>query len=381
MGVAWDFAAEQITKGTHIEKLCLLSSGIGRDNISDFCTNLIKNFLLSYTQEFAKRFIDPILTKRLAVPRVLFNYTTETWEQGTYILPWHRADYVLLTPEDILTRDDTWISQRDFIRRYDHIAASIPNDQLRMQLNNYLSSVMPKKKEGEDITKEERARAILQALEHFPIVVDYYIRDREDHGEDAVKASLSNVETIKSLFIEQVRNFAIELAKGGFYEIGMDSYEAAMNRVKFLKHEIEHNDGYRVFYLKGEPIEREEDLKRMYRLTWYASSFEMDTEVNNGRGPVDAKISKGSADKSLVEFKLASNSKLEQNLSKQVDVYMEANRTTKAIKVIIYFTIAEHERVKRILEILRLDKDPSIVLIDARRDNKASASNVKACTT
>ena len=30
-----DFGNERITKGRHIEKLCLISSGIGRDNISD----------------------------------------------------------------------------------------------------------------------------------------------------------------------------------------------------------------------------------------------------------------------------------------------------------------------------------------------------------
>ena len=48
-----DFGAETITKGSHLEKLCLLGNGVGRDHLSDFTTNLIKKFLLEYTQEFA----------------------------------------------------------------------------------------------------------------------------------------------------------------------------------------------------------------------------------------------------------------------------------------------------------------------------------------
>jgi hypothetical protein len=73
---------------------------------------------------------------------------------------------------------------------------------------------------------------------------------------------------------------------------------------------------------------------------------------------------------------LASNTKLEQNLEKQVEVYERANSTNKSIKVIIYFSKSQLDRVAAILKRLRLEKDKSIVLIDARRDNKASASKV-----
>ena len=139
-----DFGQETITKGKHIEKLCLIKSGVGRDNISDFTTNLIKKFLLEYTQEFAKQHIDSALTKEVSVAKARFNYDTETWETLRYRLPWLGNDYVLLTPEDILTKDDIWISQRDFFRRYDHIAASVPNDVLRAQLHNYFVSVLPR---------------------------------------------------------------------------------------------------------------------------------------------------------------------------------------------------------------------------------------------
>ncbi|TON37876.1 hypothetical protein CGH57_24740, partial [Vibrio parahaemolyticus] len=84
-------------------------------------------------------------------------------------------------------------------------------------------------------------------------------------------------------------------------------------------------DGYKIFYIKGEPVKRESDLQLLFRLTWFASVSDVNAEVNNGRGPVDYKISRGNRDKTLVEFKLASNSKLKQNLKNQVQVYEAAN--------------------------------------------------------
>ena len=98
--------------------------------------------------------------------------------------------------------------------------------------------------------------------------------------------------------------------------------------------------------------------------------------MNNGRGPVDYKISFGKNNSVLVEFKLASNSKLKQNLAKQIDVYKAASETDRAIKVIMYFTNKEYEKLCNILNELKLNDNDDIILIDAR-NNKESASNVK----
>jgi hypothetical protein len=112
----------------------------------------------------------------------------------------------------------------------------------------------------------------------------------------------------------------------------------------------------------------------MYRLRWFATKSDVNREVNNGRGPVDFKISRGSEDKSLVEFKLAKNTHLEKNLEKQVAIYEKANDTQKSLKVILYFTKQELAKVEKILRKLNLTGKQDIVLIDARSDNKPSAS-------
>jgi len=43
-----DFGDEQVTQSSHLEKVCLVRDGVGRDNISDFTVNLTLDFLCRY---------------------------------------------------------------------------------------------------------------------------------------------------------------------------------------------------------------------------------------------------------------------------------------------------------------------------------------------
>lgn len=131
-----------------------------------------------------------------------------------------------------------------------------------------------------------------------------------------------------------------------------------------------------MFWNNGKPVKKEKDLHLLFKFTWFGTAFDVNAETNNGRGPVDYKVSFGSSDKTLVEFKLARNSKLKQNLKYQVDVYEEANDTDQSIKVILYFSELEYNSVLSILKELKLENNTSIILIDAC-NNKVSASNVK----
>lgn len=367
-----DFGNEQITQGSHLEKLCLIKDKVGKDNISDFTTNLVKGFLCRYTQDFALAHIHPEQLQRVPVRHVAFNYETRSWTTAHFTLPYIDGDYVLLTPKEILTKDDAWINKHDLIGDFDDIASSVPNEELRAQINDYFLRMLP-----EDANKKETDAAVIATIRKFPALIDYYIRYKEEHGDEARALSEERVQETEQVFIEQVAQFAAQLASlTQFYAQPGDSYQHAYDRVMYLKQVIEDNDGYRIFYIDGKPVKRESDLQIMFKLTWYATDFSVDREVNNGRGPVDYKISRGSKDSTLVEFKLASNSKLKKNLENQVEIYKAANSTEKAIKVIMCFSDSEQAKVSRILKELGLTGDPNIVVIDADADNKISASNV-----
>jgi len=368
-----DFGEETVTRSSHLEKLCLIRDGVGRDTISDFTTNLIKRFLAEFTQEFTQETLPAAFRRRVSVPKVNFNYQTRSWSPQTFELPHLNGDYVLLTPKDILTKDEAWINRADLVNRFTDIAEALPDSVLRAQLNDYLSRVLP---EDPDATKKEIREAITRVIERFPQVLDYYIRDKEEHGEDAVSVSRARVRVVEARFIEHVRQFVRDyLDPGGFYLISASSYDEARRRLLFLKDVIENKGGHRIFYLDGKPIEREADLHILYRLTWFATPSDISREVNDGRGPADFKASRGAIDKTLVEFKLAKNTQLERNLEKQAEIYEKASDATHpSLKAIVHFSEEQLHRVLVILRRLKLVGSPHILLIDASADNKPSGS-------
>lgn len=365
-----DFGQETITSGSHLEKLCLIRPGVGKDNISDFTTNLIKGFLLDYTQTFARRHLDEDDCDTFSVPRAVFNYDTESWATRDYLLPRLGGDFVLLTPIDLLTRDETWISHPDMIRKFERLPPAVPDGQLRAQINQYFKSQL-----GAAPKKKERDTAAHRTIEAFPQLIDVYIKLQEDNGDEAQSVSAEKVDDTRQVLVEQVRRAVEALEQqGGFYDKPRGSYAECLARAKWFKGYVENQDGYRLINRAGQPFSRESEVQIFFGLIWYRTDFDVNREVNNGRGPVDFKVSAGSIDKSLIEFKLGSNKSLKRNLEKQVTIYEAANRTRSSVKVIVYYTEQDEVRVKSILKDLGLGAEESIVVIDARADNKPSAS-------
>lgn len=365
-----NFGEEQITASSHLEKLCLIQPGVGRDSISDFTVNLIKGFLLEYTALFAKNYIDPTLCKEFAVSRVWFNYETETWVQKKYILPTYHEDYVILTPKDLLTKDESWINYPDLVKEVVNIGNAIDDDNLRSNLDRYFQKVLPD--EPKDKQKKEAGQ---NAIKEFPEVIDHYIRYKEKTGDQAEAISDMKVQFSEQLFIENTKELLRLLGKNtNFLRTPINSYAESMLRIQHLKDVIEKQDGYKLFYIDGNPVKRESDFQIVFKLVWYGSEYDFNAEVNNGRGPADFKVSMGAADKTMIEFKLASNTHLKTNLQKQLQIYKEANATDNGIYVIFYFSEQEKGSVDNILKALEMSEQENIILIDSRNDNKPSAS-------
>lgn len=364
------FGNETVTKSSHLEKLCLIQPGVGRDSISDFATNLIKDYLCQYTETFATSEIDPKHCARFAVPRARFNFETESWETREYLLPSLGRDFVLLTPVDILTRDETWINHSNMIGNLTRIAPSVPDSQLRAQVDRYFRQQLSR-----NPSREERLRASEATFKRFPELIDYYIRHKEDTGDRAVNVSSRRVEKTDAVFVRQLKRLVEDLRREtDFYAEPLTSYEEALARAKHFKHYVENQDGYKLINNAGRPFSSEKEVQLFFGLVWFGSEFDVNREPDNGRGPVDYKVSKGAPDKALIEFKLGSNSHLKRNLEKQLPVYEAANQTSSSLKVIVCYTASDQARVSKILRELKLLGEESIIVIDARRDNKPSAS-------
>ncbi|MFV8162850.1 hypothetical protein ACNQVK_12245 [Mycobacterium sp. 134] len=366
-----NFGEEDVTRASHLEKLTLVSPGVGKDSISDFTTNLIKDYLLKYTQTFAAEYIDKAKCATFRVPHAAFNYRTKTWETRPYYLPRLGNDFVVLTPLDLLTRDDTWINHADMVRKFELLPDSISNDQLRAQVNQYFASLL-----GERPTAKDKSRAASATIHKFHELIDLYIRLKEDTGDQAEAVSREKIAALYDALIIQVRDAIPDLdSKSDFYRTPWTSYEEVLQRVNLFKDYVENQDGYLVINREnGKNLSSEREVQLFFGLIWCKSEFDVNRETNNGRGPVDFKVSFGSGDKSLIEFKLARSTHLKRNLENQVAVYEKANRTHKSVKVIICYTESDELKVARVLNELGRTGDQSVVVVDARTDNKPSGS-------
>jgi len=370
------FGDEDVTTSSHLEKLCLIKPNIGKDNISDFTTNLIKGFLLEYTQSFAQTYISSAHLGTRTIRRAVFNYETETWADKTYILPIFNDDYVLLTPRNILTKDDTWINRSDIAEYFNELPTAISNEELREQINNYFRSQLPppsRKKKGP--TKKEQTEAAMATVRKFPELIDYYIKLKEEKGETATAVSLEHVEEVESKVKEAKELVSLLEQSSRFSQQPAGSHGEAIKRANYLKDCIENHDGYRII---NDPFAKrpsnEKIVQLLFTLVWYGTLYDFNREVNNGRGPVDGTVSFGAIDKAIIEFKLGSNKQLKHGLEKQIEVYKKANNTDKKVVVIVCYTEKEIDRVEEIIWDLELQYDRSIIIIDARNDNKTSAS-------
>ena len=372
-----DLGKETLTASNHLEKVGLFNQGVGRDNISDFTTNLILDYLLKYTENFAKKFLSSDVCSVFKVKKAYFDYQFQRWLPREYYLPQYDGDYVVLTPKDILTRDETWINHREMMDHFFEISEGIENEELRAHINRYFTSKIPVIQMSDKEKDKYIKAAKWETVREFPELIEYYIKKKESEKEEAKSVADEKVRTVESFLVTNLHQFVeSQLVNTKFFEIEpVTSFVETLRRLKYLKNCIEKNDCYRLFYINGKPISREDHLQYAFRFVWFASPFDVNREVNNGRGSADYKVSFGANDATIVEFKLASNPNLKKNLQNQLEIYQDANNTQFGIKAIMFFTDEEKTKLDTVLKDLNLDNKVNVVTIDARP--KVSASKAE----
>lgn len=372
------FGDEDITESAHLEKLCLIEERIGVDKISDFTINLIQKFLLEYTQEFAKEYLDKRFLSEFAIRKVEFDFEKGIWDDGRFVLPMlqrnGKRDFVLLVPRKILTKEDIWISRNDFLECDTAIFGVIPNEELRAKINKFFIDnlhikINKKKQQEKDYSKKSKRNALSKTILEYPQLMDYYIKLREKGKYDALKWHIVEPEGVN--FFTDATQIQSEIKDENFGKLA--SFNDCVSRISFFKKILESNS--RDLYFKGKPLQ-ERHLRVMFKNTTHGSLFDYNSEVNNGRGPIDFIISFGSQDKLGLELKLAANKKLKQNLLNQGQVYKEDSNLNHVFKIIFFFSDEELEKVNKILKELNKSVDnEEIFLIDCRK--KESGSNQK----
>ena len=141
---------------------------------------------------------------------------------------------------------------------------------------------------------------------------------------------------------------------------------------------VENKGVNKLFFHKGVPLD-EKHVQLAYRLVAEMmcanANVDLSEETNNGRGPVDFKMSRGYKTKVLVEIKLSSNSRLIQGLSRQLPEYMKSENACYGF----YFVMDLANKGFSVIpnqynEIQKTRDDIELFLVDG--NNKPSASKL-----
>lgn len=389
--ISFSLSTHGISKSEHVEKVLLLYDGAGRDKISDLTVNLIKDFLLQYTEIFAKKYINSEYLHEFTIDKVDFNYDTESFMSKKYKLPFiinskGKKEFVILTPIDILRHSEPAINQKDMLESYDQILDEIDNWDLKTQVWNYIAKAIneyenKQKKNKKKISEKQIEKIKKDCLKELLLkkteLYDYYVKYKE---KDPILIQNARKETtaIYHDFIVRISNILNNITFPSYIiKEKKSAFEEAKERVKFFKHAIEYQDLYKIFYRDNERIFNERELQLLFKLTWVRTNFCIDAETKNGRGISDFIVSYGEKDKCIVEFKMAKSSTFEKVFG-QIESYKKTNRCTNGIIVVFYFSNLEYEKAMQVIKERNKEKDidNTIFLIDCIKENKISASKI-----
>ena len=374
-----------ISSDVHIEKMYLVKRGVGKDRISDWVANVLLSFFVDYTSKFAQQYIDKDKCKVFEVKKYSFDYEGKRFIHKMVSLPCLKKNgkeqYVLLTPKSILRRDEQEISYDNFQSDFGVIRTTLPNDELRCEINTLYNEERKKLYDRKYYDQAVVSQSDLASfekdfmelvIEKYPEIYDYFIRSKEKDSKAASERAKEEVESILQIINN---NLLLNSDAFGFssQKEHMTSFDEALFRINYLKDQIEINGLWKNLYYDNRPIAHEDYLQRLFALEWCRSHYRFSPESNSGVGPVDFLISYGFKNATVVEFKLASNPRL-SHVFKQVDNYQSSHRTAgKSIIVVFYFSSKEKEKVDNVFAGADESKY-EIIFIDCDCTNKKSAS-------
>lgn len=349
INTAYDIVKAGVTDPEFFELLPLFQENVGADRLSDMIATLILDDIRAYTKKInAELEINQKQYKKLS-----FN--------GDFLINPYKHDEVLLVPVDILHKlpvAESW-EDIDLVVSQNNTLRAEMNYEVALEWTKY-SALERKSYLRREVFKDPNA--CKRVIEGYKAEELEKYNPHEDFRYYLAKL-LQVIEHLDVNWKTQQR--------------ATNSYMGAMDILDFFKQWIEYNKGWEVI-LGADSRNREKILQRVIHLAGLsyikANNLDMSCEPDEGRGPVDFKVSMGQ-DITAIEVKLSSNSQYLHGYEVQIEEYGKAEQTDSLIYVLV--DLGNPGKVKKVQDLHDRKYDegtnpPNLIVIDATEKESAS---------
>ena len=357
----WEAIRAGVDEITHFEEVGIFREGIGADRTSDITACLLRKRLADYTLEVCLRHNVP--TQVVNFRNGIFDPESVRWQSISVRLPINSftGKPILLVPRYYL-RDLPTINADDF---WDFCYTN-DNETLRNEFNF-------------DISKRVTKANIVEVARRHPDLRSRYLEEVEKQQGmpyDMYADPKGYVQWYEAS-LDYCTSHSLPLA----FVSSTDFNDSIYSMVGAYKHFIEQNGGWQLLWNDHGPSKGEKAAQLLFLgiVSHYcrANNIDVSPEPNIGRGPVDFKMSQGYQFRTLLEVKLARNTKFWNGLNKQLPTYLEAEQVHDGYFIVVIFNEADVERTKEIGKLAsKLNNDTGYnitpVVVDARPKISAS---------
>jgi hypothetical protein len=360
----WDAVQTGISSLEHFEEVGLLRKGIGADRIGDMTGNILREELASYTQSICARHGIPMEPVRY--PRVAFNAEFNRWIPASLDLPISvlTGKPILLAPEKFL-RDLPTISGGAF---WSH-CFDTHNEVLRAEF-------------GADISRHVDKESIIELAQRHPEFRDEFIRETE--GGDAKPYDLKRDPLGRVRWYETTLAYCAHNPIALGFTTSAEFRDFVLKLIAEFRLFVEDNAGWRLLWNDSGKAKSEEAAQLLFLgiVKHYCAANEVSIakESDLGRGPSDFTFAQGHTRRTLIEAKLAKNTRFWHGLEKQLPTYMRAEGIQHGVFLVILLSDRDLKRLVGIRGVAKrvsseTGYDIKVEVIDATTD-KPSASKV-----
>lgn len=349
ISTAYDIVKAGVEDPEFFELLPLFQDNVGADRLSDMIATLILEDIKSYTRR---------VNRELKIDQAHFQ---DFRFIGDILINPYKQDEVLLVPVEILHK----LPVAEIWEDIDNVVSQ--NTILRAEMNSEVAN------EWKQYTVTERksylCREVFKRQDSCKRVLEGY--REEELGPFNPQGELQYLlQKLEQCIDSLDMNWSVQ-------HKDVDSLTCALDIMELFKQWVELHKGWKIIR-ETESRKKEKVLQRMIDLIGMsyrkANNLDISCEPDEGRGPVDFKLSRGQ-DITVIEVKLSTNKQYLHGYETQILEYAKAEATDKMIYVIV--DLGHPGKIERLQQLHDRKYDegenpPLLIVIDAKEQISAS---------